>query len=76
MPASKKWRKQINYLQCQIVNQRNIPLLEKESCVLEQCMKQLTGAQEELENSQGSPVERMTSYGKFEDISRETQVVF
>ena len=24
--ASKKWRKQINYLQCQIVNRRNKPL--------------------------------------------------
>ena len=70
--ASKKWRKQINYLQCQIVNQRNIPSLERESRVLEQCMKELTAAQEELENSQDSAVERMTLYGKFEDISRET----
>ena len=70
--ASKKWRKQINYLQCQIVNRRNKPLLEKESRVLKQCMKELTAAQEELENSQDSFVERMTLYGKFEDISRET----
>lgn len=69
--ASKKWRKQINSLQCQIVNQRSIPLLERESRILEQCMKELTTAQEELENTQDSAVEKMILYGKFEDISRE-----
>ena len=40
--ASKKWRKQMNHLQCQIVNQENIPSLEKESRILEKCMKDIS----------------------------------
>ena len=35
-------------------------------------MKDLTTAQEELENTQGSTVEKMILYGEFEGISRET----
>ena len=73
--VSKRWRKQINYLQSHIVSQRNITALERESRVLEECMKELTAAQEALENIQSSTVEKMTLYGKFEDMSRETNQI-
>ena len=71
----KRWRKQLNLLQGQIISQRNITVLEKESHVLEECMAELAAAQEALENIQSSTVEKMTLYGKFEDMSRETNEI-
>ena len=73
--VSKKWRKQINYLQSQIISQRNITVLERESLALEECMKELTSVQEALENIQSSTVEKMILYGKFEDMSREANQI-
>ena len=73
--VSKKWRKQINYLQSQIISQRNITVLERESHALEECMKELTYVQEALENIQSSTVEKMILYGKFEDMSREANQI-
>ncbi len=73
--ASKKWRKQLNHLQSEIVSQRNLSELERESRALEECMLELTAAQEALENVQSSTVEKLTLYGKFEDMSRETNQI-
>ena len=71
----KKWRKQINYLQGQIVSQRNVTVLERESSALKECMQELTPAQEALENIQSSTVGKMILYGKFEDMSRKTNQI-
>ena len=40
--ACKKWRKQINHLQCQIVNEGSYALLEKEAQILEKYMWERT----------------------------------
>lgn len=72
---SKKWRKQINYLQSQIISQRNINVLERESRVLEECMNELASLQEALESIQSSTVEKMTLYGKFEEMSRQANQI-
>ncbi|CAB4034962.1 Hypothetical predicted protein, partial [Paramuricea clavata] len=72
---SKKLRIQINHLQGQIIKETNISILEKEANIVEQCMKELTAAQEELERIQGSAIEKMTFYSKFEDMSRETNQI-
>ena len=60
--ASKKWRKQINLLQSKLVSERDTSILEKECEVLEQCMNQLTAAQEARENIQKSTMEKMALY--------------
>ena len=73
--VSKKWKKQINYLQGQIISQRNISVLERESHVLEECMNELASVQEALENIQSSTMEKMTLYGKFEEMSREANQI-
>ena len=64
----------MNYLQGQIISQRNITVLERESRVLEECMKELASVQEALENIQSSTVEKITLYGKFE-MSREANQI-
>ncbi len=47
--ATKAWRKQINYLQSQLVNNIDISTLQNESRTLEQCMDNLTQAHDALE---------------------------
>jgi vacuolar-type H+-ATPase subunit I/STV1 len=73
--ASKRWRKQLNHLQIEIVNERNASELERESRVLEERMVELTTAQETLETIQSSTVEKLTLYGKFEEMSRKTNQI-
>ena len=58
--ASKIWRKQMNDLRYKLVNERNISSLELGSQGLLECMKELTSAQDALENALESAVERMT----------------
>ena len=64
--ATRKWRKQINNLSCQLVNDRNVESLEKGSQVLVRVMSELTKAQEGLDKALKSEVERITLFGKFE----------
>jgi vacuolar-type H+-ATPase subunit I/STV1 len=73
--VSKKWRKQLNNLQAQLVNPRDYTELERDARVLDKCMRELAAAQEALENTQSSTVEKMALYGKFEEMSRETNHV-
>ena len=72
---SKKLRIQINHLQGQIIKETNISELGKEANIVEQYMKELTAAQEKLECIQGSAIEKMTFYSKFEDMSRESNQI-
>jgi hypothetical protein len=73
--ATKAWRKQINYLQSQLVNNIDISTLQNESRTLEQCMDNLTQAHDALEMVSESTVEKIILYGKFEDMSRENNNV-
>ena len=73
--ATKPWRKQINYLQSQLVNNIDISTLQNESRTLEQCMDNLTQAHDALEMVSESTVEKIILYGKFEDMSRENNNV-
>ncbi|CAB4006167.1 Hypothetical predicted protein, partial [Paramuricea clavata] len=73
--ASKIWRKEMNDLRYKLVNERNISSLELGSQALSECMKELTSAQDALENTLESAVERMTLFTKFENTSRETNAI-
>ena len=72
---TKVWRKQINHVQEQLVSCTEISSLQNDCLVLEKCMKDLTMAHEELDNILESPVERIALFGKFEDMSKETNRV-
>ena len=73
--ATRNWRKQINNLSCQLVNDRNVESLEKGSQVLIMLMSELTEAQEGLDKVLESEVERITLFGKFEAMSQESNQV-
>ncbi len=73
--ATRNWRKQINNLSCQLVNDRSVESLEKGSQVLIMLMSELTEAQEGLDKVLESEVERITLFGKFEAMSRESNQV-
>ena len=73
--ATRNWRKQINNLSCQLVNDRNVESLEKGSQVLIRVMSELTKAQEGLDKALKSEVERITLFGKFEAVSQESNQV-
>ncbi|CAB4032133.1 Hypothetical predicted protein [Paramuricea clavata] len=62
-------------LRYKLVNERNISSLELGSQALSECMKELTSAQDALENTLESAVERMTLFTKFENTSRETNAI-
>ena len=68
---SKAWRKQVNFLNTQVVSNCEITHLQNECGTLERCMLDLTQAYEVLESVVESPVERIALYGKFEDMSGE-----
>ena len=65
----------MNDLRYKLVNERNISSLELGSQALLECMKELTSAQDALENALESAVERMTLFTKFENTSRETNTI-
>ena len=46
-------------------------MLERESHAPEECMKELTSAQEVLENTQSLTVEKIMLYRKFKGMNRE-----
>jgi hypothetical protein len=71
----KVWRKQINYLQIQLVNNCEITCLQNECRILEECMYNHSQAHEALETTTESSVEKIALYGKFEDMSRENNMV-
>ena len=73
--ATKAWRKKINNVQGQLLSCTKIESLQNVCRVLEKCMKDLTMALEELEGALESPVEQIALFGKFEDMSRENNVV-
>ena len=72
---SKAWRKQVNFLNTQVVSNCEITHLQNECGTLERCMLDLTQAYEVLESVVESPVERIALYGKFEDMSRENNAL-
>ncbi|CAB4040178.1 Hypothetical predicted protein, partial [Paramuricea clavata] len=73
--ASRNWRRQINNLNYQLVNDRNIELLEKGSQALIRLMRELTEAQERLDKTLESEMERITVFGRFETMSQETNQI-
>ena len=73
--ATRNWRKQINNLSCQLVNDRNVESLEKGSQVLIMLMSELTEAQKGLDKVVESEVERITLFGKFEAMNQESNQV-
>lgn len=73
--ASKNWRKQMNILRSKLVNERNTKSLELGSQALSERMKELTLAQDALEEALQSTVEKMALFAKFEDISHETDIM-
>ena len=72
---SKAWRKQVNFLNTQVVSNCEIMHLQNECRTLERCMLDLTQAYEVLESVIESPVEKIALYGKFEDMSRENNAL-
>ena len=72
---SKAWRKQVNFLNTQVVSNCEITHLQNECRALERCMLDLTQAYEVLESVIESPVEKIVLYGKFEDMSRENNAL-
>ena len=73
--ATKAWRKQVNHIQGQLVSCTEIGSLQNDCRVLEKCMNDLTMAHEELEGVLDSPVEQIALFGKFEDMSKENNMV-
>jgi exonuclease VII small subunit len=73
--ASRNWRRQINNLNYQLVNERNIESLEKGSQALIRLMRELTEAQERLDKILESEMERITVFGRFETMSQETNQI-
>ena len=73
--ATKAWRKQVNHIQGQLVSCTEIASLQNDCRVLEKCMNDLTMAHEELESALESPVEQIALFGKFEDMSKENNMV-
>ena len=65
----------MNTLRCKLVNDRNVETLEQGAHGLSIRMKELTRAQNELENAMESTVERMALYAKFEDVGHETNMI-
>lgn len=72
---TKAWRKQLNHVQGQLVSCTEIASLQNDCRVSEKCMKGLTMAHEELDGVLESPVERISLFGKFEDMSKENNKV-
>ena len=70
---TKVWRNQINHLQ--LVNNCEITCLQNECRILEECMYNHSQAHEALETILESSVEKIALYGKFEDMSRENNMV-
>ncbi len=58
--ASKNWRKQINNLHYQLVNERNVETLEQGTQILMKFMSELAEAQESLDKILESEVEKIT----------------
>ena len=73
--ATKVWRKQVNHIQGQLVSCTEIASLQNDCRVLEKGMNDLTMAHEELERVLDSPVEQIALFGKFEDMSKENNMV-
>ncbi|XP_028403955.1 uncharacterized protein LOC114526547 [Dendronephthya gigantea] len=73
--AAKAWRKQINHVQGQLVSHTEIVSLQNDCRILEICMNDLTMAHEKLEETLQSPVEKISLFGKFEDMSKENNKV-
>ena len=70
---NKAWRKQVNFLNTQVVSNCEITHLQNECRTLERCMLDLTQviSQQVIE----SLVEKIALYGKFEDMSRENNAL-
>lgn len=65
----------MNILSRKLVNERNIKSIELGSQALSERMKELTFAQDALEEALQSTVEKMALFAKFEDISHETDIM-
>ena len=73
--ASKNWRKQINNLHYQLVNERNVETLEQGTQILMKFMSELAEAQESLDKILESEVEKITLFGRYEAMSSETNLM-
>jgi hypothetical protein len=73
--ALRNWRRQMNEVRYKLVKERNTKSLELGSQALLRSMKEITEAQDVLEDTLDSTVEKMALFAKFEDISHETDLI-
>ena len=73
--AKRSWRRQLNHLQCQVITQQDIPALQHDCEVLEERMRELFKAQEELEEVVESEYEIGKLNQNLEELARENYAI-